>query len=133
MRAAALAVTYAWRVQAGPPTETVMVTAPMASGGPEIDMTIWQTAFTSSTSKTHDSHAHVNGHLVKVSNPLGRVAVVPPLPGGCGTIAYVPDTAALYNPSCILATDAGYYNTFQCIGNVVSDGEIHYTEPMNTT
>jgi len=106
----------------------------MASGGSEIDMSITQTAFTSSTSAKHDSHAHVNGHLVKVSNPLGRVAVVPPLPGGCGSISYVPDTAALYKPSCILATDAGYYNlidTFKCIGNVVSDGEVQWTEPLN--
>lgn len=109
-----------------------MVTAPMASGGSEIDMSITQTAFTSMTS--NDSHAHVNGHLVKVSNPLGRVAVVPPLPGGCGTISYVPDTAELYNPSCNLATDAGYYNlidTFKCIGNVVSDGSVSNTEPLN--
>jgi N-acetylglucosamine-1-phosphodiester alpha-N-acetylglucosaminidase len=106
----------------------------MASGGSEIDMVIHQTAFTSSTSANHDSHAHVNGHLVKVSNPLNRLAVVDPLPGGCGTIAYVPDTAKLYNPSCILATDAGYYNlidTFECIGNVVSDGRICHTEPLN--
>ncbi|CAK0903558.1 unnamed protein product [Prorocentrum cordatum] len=101
-------------------------------------MQVTQTAFTSSKMPKHDSHGHVNGHLVVVDNPINRFSVVAPLPDGCGSVQFVNKTAHMHSPRCILATDAGYYSlheedTFACIGNVVGDGVVQNTEPFNTT
>jgi len=99
-----------------------------SSRGSMLDMTVGNIAWTSSL--VHDSHAHVNGHFVKVENPAGRFSVVPPLPNGCGSVELVADTARRYNPSCRLAVNAGYYRILTdngCIGNVVTDGQLIQT------
>merc|ERR1719210_2898620 len=101
----------------------------------DLDLWLQEVGYTSSVLK--DSHAHVNGHLAKVSNPIGRFSISAPLPGGCGTIEMVKDTAKRHNPKCVLAADAGYYTlrttpNFDCIGNVVTDGKIVQTEEMKT-
>jgi len=91
-------------------------------------MTVGNVAWTSSI--IHNSHAHVNGHIVTVANPGGRFAVVPPLPGGCGSVELVRDTAARYNPTCKLAVNGGYYRILTdngCIGNVVTDSRVIQT------
>merc|ERR1719210_1143735 len=100
----------------------------------DLDLWLQEVGFTSSVSK--DSHTHVNGHLAKVSNPIGRFSISAPLPGGCGTIEMVKDTANRHKPKCVLAADAGYYTlhtppNFDCIGNVVTDGKIVQTQPLN--
>jgi hypothetical protein len=137
MRAVAAAGLSALLAHATPPSEPFFFAdTAMKGGGEKIDMFLEQTAYTSSLSRTHDSHMHVNGHFLKVKNPKGRFSVVPPLPGGCGTVQHVKETAHLYQPECLVAVDAGYYELhkpvlFDCIGNVVSAGEVHNTAQLN--
>lgn len=50
----------------------------------------------------------------------------------------MPETAKRYGPECGIAVNAGYFdlhddNKWGCLGNVVSDGEILNTGPMNTS
>jgi len=124
---AALAVLTAGAVQYASGSSS-FVTHPIAAGKPSLDLSVLTVAATSQI--INDSHAHVNGHIVRVSNPKGRLSIVEPLPGGCGTTAFVQTTAALHQPKCRLAVNAGYYdlkNRWNCIGNVVSDNRIVQT------
>lgn len=110
---------------------------PMADGE-DMGLFLEQTVFTPTASNDQDSRPQANGHLLKVKNPFGRLAVVPPLPGGCGTLQEVWETAKRYKSECTIAVNGGYFdlhedNLYGCIGNLVSDGKIHHTEPMETT
>jgi len=76
--------------------------------------------------------AHVLGHLVKVSNPIGRVSMALP-PGGCGTREKTSVTAQKHSPRCRLAINTGYFNVTDgaCIGNLVSDGVLIQSVPLD--
>jgi len=78
---------------------------------------------------------HVNGHVAWLSNPRGHFSVTPALPGGCGTFARVSDVAKLHSPKCRFATNAGLFDihTKACFGNIVSDGRVIQTVPLNET
>jgi len=83
----------------------------------------------------NDMTQHVNGHVAMLSNPQKHFSVVPPLPGGCGTFSRVSDVANLHSPKCRFATNAGLFNvhTKACYGNIVSNGKILQTVPLNET
>jgi len=82
-----------------------------------------------------DTLQHVNGHVAWLSNPRDHFSISPALPGGCGTFARVSDVAKLHTPKCRFATNAGLFDvhTKQCFGNIVSDGKVVQTVPLNET
>jgi len=82
-----------------------------------------------------DTLQHVNGHVAWLSNPRDHFSITPALPGGCGTFARVSDVAKLHTPKCRFATNAGLFDvhTKQCFGNIVSDGRVVQTVPLNET
>jgi len=75
--------------------------------------------------------SHIVGHLVTLSNPMQRVSLALP-PGGCGTRELTTVTSQKHRPACRLAINAGYFNVTDgnCIGNVVSHGNVVQTVPL---
>ena len=67
------------------------------------------------------------GHLTVVNNPLRTLSVLEPLKaGGCSLGLTVPVTLSAMQKRCILAMNAGFFNTHtgDCYGNIISDGHL---------
>merc|ERR1719412_2370076 len=120
----------------------IIVTHPMATGSKTstLDMFFQRIGFEydppapkrTSLMNTNARKWHSNGHVAIIKNPKGRMSFVPPMPGGCGTLEQVKTMARRYEPNCVLAVNAGYFDLtngtyFGCIGNLVSDGRIVQT------
>jgi len=75
---------------------------------------------------------HIQGHLVTLANPLGRVSIREP-PNGCGTFEKTSVTSMARDPKCLLAINAGYFDVHSgaCIGNVVVDGRQVQKVPLS--
>ncbi|XP_061455976.1 N-acetylglucosamine-1-phosphodiester alpha-N-acetylglucosaminidase isoform X2 [Rhineura floridana] len=73
---------------------------------------------------------HVYGHLTTVSNPLRTFSVlVPGGQGGCRNRSRMTVEATARRGKCLVAQNGGFFNmdTGECIGNVVSDGQLVQT------
>mmetsp|Transcript_112877 Transcript_112877/g.319745 ORF Transcript_112877/g.319745 Transcript_112877/m.319745 type:complete len:379 (+) Transcript_112877:81-1217(+) len=128
-----------WQLAGGVTADPVQVELPMHSDSPgslDDDLFFKMVGFTSTKVK----NAHLNGHFAKLKNPAGRFSVSPPLPGGCGTLQYVSAAGKLHDPECLIAVNGGMFDvtsaqaqngTYDCFGNLVSDGEIIQTRPYN--
>eukprot|EP01096_Ripella_sp_DP13-Kostka_P010899 TRINITY_DN4352_c0_g1_i1.p1 TRINITY_DN4352_c0_g1~~TRINITY_DN4352_c0_g1_i1.p1 ORF type:complete len:494 (-),score=192.32 TRINITY_DN4352_c0_g1_i1:44-1525(-) len=72
---------------------------------------------------TTRTNRFVSGHLWILNNPLNHFSILPPLTG-CGTLVKPSETARA--EECIVATNAGFFNThtYACNGNLVSEGQV---------
>jgi len=124
-----------WRLAQSVTVEPVQISQKIASN-PGAEDFFQQIGFTS----TIVENGHMNGHFLKLADGAGRFSVSPPLPGGCGTLAFPGEAGKLHDPPCKYTINGGMFDvvsdrakagTFDCFGNLVSDGKVIQTPPYN--